>query len=263
VTLRITADVGYRRRRTSTTVLAGLDLRAEPGELTALLGPNGAGKSTLLRTVAGLQPPLAGSVRLAGADLAAMSPAARARAVAVVLTERVSPGLLTAHELTALGRYPHTGARGVLRAADEAAVATALASVGAGHLATRPVAELSDGERQRVLIARALAQQPQLLLLDEPTAFLDAPSRVGVTGLLRRLAREHGIVVVASTHDVEIALRVADQVWLLDRARRVRSGRPGELVENGTVGLAFDNDELRFDAVAGTFVTRSAAGTPG
>ncbi|GAA2540728.1 ABC transporter ATP-binding protein [Pseudonocardia hydrocarbonoxydans] len=245
--------VGHRR---GPAVLTGVTLDARPGELTALLGPNGAGKSTLLRTVAGLLPAVSGTVALDGADLLALSPAARARRVAVVLTERVDPGLLTAWELVALGRHPHTGARGTLRPADHAAVDAALVAVRASGFADRRVGRLSDGERQRVLVARALAQAPDLLLLDEPTAFLDAPSRVSVTGLLRRLARERGIVVVVSTHDVELALRVADRVWLLDRDGGVRSGPPAALVDGGAVGAAFDSDELRFDAGSSTFVMR-------
>ena len=246
------ASVGYRRR----AVLSGVDVRARPGELTALLGPNGAGKSTLLRTVAGLQPLLAGTVTLDGTDVGSLSPELRARRVAVVLTERIVPGLLNAWELAALGRHPHTGRNGALRPADRKVVGEALAAVGAAHLAARPVGELSDGERQRLFVARALAQEPQLLLLDEPTAFLDAPSRVAMTGLLRRLARKRRIVVVTSTHDVEIALRVADHAWLLDRGHRVRSGPPADLVAEGAVGAAFDSDELRFDATVGTFVLR-------
>lgn len=162
----------------------------------------------------------------------------------------------------ALGRHPHTGARGTLRAAGHAAVDGALAAVRATPFADRRVARLSDGERQRVLLARALAQEPELLLLDEPTAFLDAPSRVAVTGLLRRLARDRGMVVVASTHDVELALRVADRVWLLDRDGATPSGPPAELVADGALGRAFDSDELRFDAGAGTFVMREPV-TPG
>lgn len=257
MTLRLhDLTVGHRR---GPDVLRGVDLRAAPGELTALLGPNGAGKSTLLRTVAGLLPPVRGGVSLDGTDLAGLTPAARARRVAVVLTERVDAGLLTARELVALGRHPHTGARGTLRTADHTAVDDALAAVRATPFADRRVARLSDGERQRVLIARALAQAPDLLLLDEPTAFLDAPSRVGVTGLLRRLARDRGIVVVVSTHDVELALRVADRVWLLDRDGGTRSGRSAELVADGALGRAFDGDELRFDADTGTFVMREPA----
>ncbi|MDN5748085.1 MAG: ABC transporter ATP-binding protein [Pseudonocardia sp.] len=243
-------DVGHRR----VPVLSDIHLHAEPGELTVLLGPNGTGKSTLLRTVAGLLPPLRGAAALHGTDLTALRPEQRARRVAVVLTERVDAALLTARELVALGRHPHTGARGTLRPRDHTAVDDALHAVRACPLAHRRVARLSDGERQRILIARALAQDPELLLLDEPTAFLDAPSRVAVTGLLRRLAHERGMVVVASTHDVELALRVADRAWLLDRDGGVRSGPPAELVVDGAVGRAFDSDELHFDAAAGTFV---------
>ncbi len=244
--------VGHR----NVPVLTDVDLHAAPGELTVLLGPNGAGKSTLLRTVAGLLPALGGSAALHGTDLLSLAPASRARRIAVVLTERVEAGLLTARQLVALGRHPHTGAGGTLRAADHTAVDDALAAVRAEHLAGRRVGRLSDGERQRVLVARALAQDPELLLLDEPTAFLDAPSRVSVTGMLQRLARERGMVVVASTHDVELALRVADRAWLLDRTAGIRSGRPAELVADGAVGRAFDSDELSFDPAAGTFVMR-------
>ena len=257
-------SVGYRSgRRSSRTVLAGVSARAAAGELTVLVGPNGTGKSTLLHTVAGLLPPLAGSVSLDGADLAALPPAERARRLAVVLTERVEPGLLSVEDLVALGRHPHTGPTGALRAADRAVVAAAVEAAGAGQLAGRRVAELSDGERQRVLVARALAQEPAVLLLDEPTAFLDVSARVGLLGLLRRLARDDGLCVLVSTHDLEPALRVADQVWLLDRDGRLRTGPPEALVACGAVGEVFDAPGLAFDAVAGAFTIRPApGGTP-
>jgi iron complex transport system ATP-binding protein len=245
---------GHRHR----AVLAGIDLDAEPGTLTALLGANGVGKSTLLHTLAGLLRPLAGTVTLAGTDLTRLDARQRARRIAVVLTDRVEPGLLTARELVVLGRHPHTGAAGVLRAADHSAVDTALDAVGAAHLAGRRAAELSDGERQRLLVARALAQEPDLLLLDEPTAFLDAPARVAVTGLLRRVARERRIVVVASTHDVEIALRTADALWLVDRTGGVASGAPDALAAGGAIGKAFDADGLRFDPARRMFVVPDA-----
>jgi iron complex transport system ATP-binding protein len=255
-------SVGHRtgRRRPPRTVLAGACARAAAGELTVLVGPNGAGKSTLLHTVAGLLPPLAGTVRLDGADLAALPPAERARRLAVVLTERVEPGLLSVEELVALGRHPHTGPTGALRAADRAAVAAAVDAAGAGHLAGRRVAELSDGERQRVLVARALAQEPAVLLLDEPTAFLDVSARVGLLGALRRLAREDGLCVVISTHDLEPALRVADRVWLLDRAGGLRAGPPEALVAGGAVAEVFDAPGLAFDPAAGAFTVRTVAG---
>lgn len=253
-------DVGYRHgRRSGRTVLAGVEARARRGELTTLVGPNGTGKSTLLRTVAGLQPALGGHVLLDGADLLAMPPAERALRLAVVLTERVDAGLLSARELVAIGRHPHTGPGGTLRRADLDAVDAALDAVDAQHLADRRVAELSDGERQRVLTARALAQQPSALLLDEPSAFLDVSSRVALLGLLRTLAREQDLCVVVSTHDLELALRLADHVWLVDRAARLRTGTPEQLVADGAIAAVFDTDGLAFDAVTGTFAVRSAA----
>lgn len=256
--------VGYRTRPVrgrgaGRAVLSGLELDARAGELTVLLGPNGAGKSTLLRTLCGLLPPLDGRIRIGGADLARQPPAALARRLAVVLTDRVDPGLLSVRELAGLGRHPHTGFTGRLTAADHAAVEWSLKAVGAGHLADRPAAELSDGERQRVLTARALAQEPEVVLLDEPTAFLDVPSRVALTVLLRDLARDKGLTVVVSTHDLELALRVADAVWLVDRDSRVHTGAPEDLIRSGAVAAAFDADHLAFDPVSGSFGLRRTA----
>jgi len=250
--------VGYRR----TSVHTGLTGRARRGELTVLVGPNGAGKSTLLRTLACLQPPIAGTVRLDGTDLAGIAPMERARRLAVVLTDRVDVGLLSGRELVAIGRHPHTGPSGRLGPRDLAVVDDAIAAVGAGHLVGRRVAELSDGERQRVLTARALAQEPGLLLLDEPSAFLDVAARVALLGMLRDLARERHMGVVVSTHDLELALRLADHVWLLDRTG-LRCGSPEELVVNGAVAAVFDTPALAFDPVSGTFtLADGSAGRP-
>ncbi len=166
--------VGYRGRRgTRREVLAGLDLTLPAGELTCLLGANGSGKSTLLRTLAGMQAPLAGRVTLLGDDVTALEPRERARRLAVVLTDPVETGGLTGADLVALGRHPHTGWSGRLGPADRDAVDWALRATGAAPLAARPVGQLSDGERQRLLVARALAQQPAVLALDEPVAFVD------------------------------------------------------------------------------------------
>ncbi|MFJ7064018.1 ABC transporter ATP-binding protein [Streptomyces sp. NPDC101115] len=248
-----------RGRGAGRAVLAGLDLEARAGELTVLLGPNGAGKSTLLRTLCGLLPPLDGRIRIGGTDLGQTSPTALARRLAVVLTDRVDPGLLSVRELAGLGRHPHTGFTGRLTEVDHAAVEWSLKAVGAEHLADRPASELSDGERQRVLTARALAQEPEVVLLDEPTAFLDVPSRVALTVLLRDLARDKGLTVVVSTHDLELALRVADAVWLVDRESRVHAGAPEDLVRSGAVAGAFDADHLAFDPASGTFGLRRTA----
>ncbi|WP_218002053.1 ATP-binding cassette domain-containing protein [Microtetraspora malaysiensis] len=253
---------GYpaRRGHSARRVLDGLDATAPPGALTALIGPNGAGKSTLLRTMAGLQPGLAGRVRIDGVAVESVPAAALARRLAVVLTERDLPALLTARELAGLGRHPHTGFTGRLSAADGEIVTWALEAVHAGHLTDRPVTELSDGERQRVLVARALAQQPSAILLDEPTAFLDVTSRVALMGLLRRLARERDLTVVVSTHDLELALRVADRIWLLAPGGVLHAGTPEELTARGVIGAAFDGDELSFDPASGVFVLQAGSG---
>ncbi|MBP2706136.1 ABC transporter ATP-binding protein [Microbispora sp. RL4-1S] len=249
---------GYpgRRGHAPRRVLDGLAATAASGELTVLIGPNGTGKSTLLRTMAGLQPALGGRVLVDGGAVEAIPAPELARRLAVVLTERDVPALLTARELAALGRHPHTGFTGRLSAADHDVVAWALEAVHAAHLADRPVTELSDGERQRVLVARALAQEPSAILLDEPTAFLDVTSRVALMGLLRRLARDRGLAVVVSTHDLELALRVADRLWLLTPGGLLHTGTPEELTVAGLIGAAFDGDELSFDPASGVFVLR-------
>ncbi|MGM9694015.1 MAG: ABC transporter ATP-binding protein [Alloprevotella sp.] len=187
------------------------------GSLTALLGTNGAGKSTLLRTLAGLQPPLAGDILWQGSDLAALAPTERAKRLSIVLTVRPETGNLTVREVVALGRLPHRqGLWGSRNAeADAEAVERAMQLTATADWSERPVSRLSDGERQRVFIAKALAQETPLILLDEPTAFLDYPSRVELFVLLKRMANEMGKTVLLSSHDVELAAAHADRLLLL------------------------------------------------
>jgi iron complex transport system ATP-binding protein len=168
-------------------VTEGIDVSLRAGELTCLLGPNGAGKSTLMRTIAGMQPPLAGSVHIEGRDVRLMSARELARVVSVVLTDRAATGMLSAYALVALGRHPHTNWLGKLTDADHAVVRQAMAITGAAEFADRLVTELSDGERQRVMVARALAQEPRTMVLDEITAFLDLPRRVEIMSMLGQL----------------------------------------------------------------------------
>lgn len=238
--------VGYRRRRAQRLVLEHLDLCVHDGELVCLLGPNGIGKSTLLRTLARIQAPLGGAVEVGGIDLCQLGPEDLARRVGVVLTERVIVGALPASRVVELGRYPHLGWSGRLGARDRAVVQWAIEAVGAGHLAARDINELSDGERQRIMIARALAQEPQVLLLDEPTAFVDVPSRVELMGLLHHLARNEHVAIVASTHDLELALRLSDTVWLVAAGGRFFSGAPEDLVLAGHVAETFDAEGIHF-----------------
>jgi iron complex transport system ATP-binding protein len=246
-------DIGYRRRSRVRTVMGGLNLDLERGDLVCLLGRNGTGKSTLLRTIAGMQPPLAGSVQLGGKPIETLSRMELAARLSVVLTDRTSTGALTARRMVELGRYPHLGWSGKLDSEDLRAVDRALAHVGAEHLADRDSNELSDGERQRVMVARALAQEPVVLLLDEPTAFLDAPARVELLALLRRLARTEQLAIVVSTHDLDLALRLADALWLVTSDNRMQVGSPEDLVLSGRLASAFASSAVEFDAGERTF----------
>jgi iron complex transport system ATP-binding protein len=239
--------VGYRSRRRQRAVLEQVNLTARRGELVCLLGPNGIGKSTLLRTLARMQPALWGSVELGGADLRGISQIELARRLGVVLTERPLLEALPVRRIVELGRYPHSGWFGRITEHDRAVVQWAIDAVGAGHLAERDFAQLSDGERQRVMVARALAQEPVLLVLDEPTAFLDVPSRVELMGLLQRLTRDSGLAVVVSTHDLELALRSADVVWLVMPGGDLLVGAPEDLVLAGGFARAFEGRHIRFD----------------
>lgn len=238
--------VGYKSRRTSTVVLAGLNLSVKAGELVCLLGPNGTGKSTLLRTIAGIQPPLSGSVELDGIKIGQLSRMELARRLGIVLTERPMVGALSAYRLVELGRYPHLDWYGRLSPKDHDVVKRAIRAVAAEHLAIRDSNSLSDGERQRFMIARALAQEPSILLLDEPTAFLDVPSRVQVMGLLRRLARDEHLAIVVSTHDLELALRMADTLWLVAPGGKLHAGTPEDIILDGSLAEAFQAENIRF-----------------
>jgi iron complex transport system ATP-binding protein len=199
-----------------------------------------------------MQSPLRGSVTLMGDDIYALPAREMAKRVSVVLTERVNPGLLTASALVALGRHPYTDWSGRLSDHDETVVREALHSVGADALAGRQVGELSDGERQKVMIARALAQEPALLILDEPTAYLDLPRRVEMMQVLRALAHERGQAILLSTHDLDLALRSADRVWLMSSGE-VRAGAPEDLVLSGAFEAAFRAEGVSFDPQTGAF----------
>jgi len=255
--------VGYFLDKKAPRPVAGpLRLALWPGELVCLLGPNGAGKSTLLRTLAGLQPALSGRLDLGGRPLAAMGASERARQLSIVLTDRVDAGNLAVRELVRLGRHPHTGWLGSLSAHDEARVQAALEATGTGIFADRPVGELSDGERQKVLLARALAQDTPVVLLDEPTAHLDLPNRVSLMRLLHQLARTTGKAILLSTHELDLALQAADRVWLLPADGALCTGTPEDLVLSGAFAAAFAREGLAFDAGTGTFALHAPTGPP-
>jgi iron complex transport system ATP-binding protein len=246
--------IGYKTsRKTVRYVASDISVSLLAGELVCLLGPNGAGKSTLLRSLAGMQPPISGEVRLLGENIYHLQPQELAKHLSLVLTEKVDVGMLSAYTLVTLGRYPYTDWWGNLTPEDEAIVHWAIKSVGAVHLAQRQVSELSDGERQKIMIARALAQSPIVMLLDEPTAFLDLPRRVEIMQLLRQLARETNQAILLSTHDLDLALRLADKVWLLTANGILHVGAPEDLVLSGAFADTFRSEGVEFDMFSGEF----------
>jgi len=249
----IDLSIGYRNARRPDVVIANnINLGLKRGRLVGLLGPNGVGKSTLLRTLAGMQKPLSGQVMLAGQDATQIPARTLAKHMSVVLTDRPNVGLMNGYALVALGRHPYTDWTGNLSSYDEAMVRWAVDAVNARDIADQPVIELSDGQRQKLMIARALAQETDLILLDEPTAFLDLPHRVEIMGLLKALAQETNRAILLSTHDLDLALRSCDRLWLMGQ-RQIHTGTPEDLVLSDAFEATFHSDGLTFDKRTGTF----------
>ena len=247
-------SIGYTTKHGVRVVAEGINGAIRSGELTCLLGPNGVGKSTLLRTLSAFQPLLAGDVMISHpltsqlAPLSSYSDKELSKLIGVVLTEKPDVRNMTVRELVSLGRSPYTGFWGTCSKEDLRIVDEAIDMVGIGELSRRPVHTLSDGERQKVMIAKALAQQTPVIFLDEPTAFLDYPSKVEVLQLLRRISREAEKTIFLSTHDVELALQLADTLWLMSKtspstgsgtvegAGPMAIGSPKELAASGNLG---------------------------
>ena len=236
-------------------VVDAVSLTLERADFVCVIGRNGAGKSTVMRTISGLQPALSGSAFLQGRSIRAMSAQERAQAVSVVTTDRVSsPGLL-ARDVIELGRQPYTDWRGRLSTEDRDIVLEAMQQAGAEVLSPKPFDSLSDGERQRVMIARALAQTSKIMVLDELTAFLDLPGRVEVMALLRRHARETGKIVLLSSHDLELSLELAGQLWIVDQGQ-LSFGDADTLIAEGAIEAAFNNQDVSFDPSRRRFAMR-------
>jgi iron complex transport system ATP-binding protein len=247
-------EIGYKTKKQTNSVAANLNATICGGELTCLLGANGVGKSTLLRTLSGFQPKLAGDIFIHGKEIDSYSDKALSRIVGVVLTEKVSVRDMSVTELISLGRSPYTGFWGRLNESDEAIVQASLSLIKIEALANRPVQTLSDGERQKVMIAKALAQETPVIFLDEPTAFLDFPSKVEIMRLLHRLSRQTGKTIFLSTHDLELALQIADKLWLMDAKKGFTIGKPDELKENGSLENFFQCEGVVFDRQTGLFL---------
>lgn len=281
-------SIGYASGRGRRVVVDDIDTSLFAGELTCLIGSNGVGKSTLLRTLAGFQPALGGDIQLLDSNdfsssrsvsssssefsssekmsspsyrsLRSCTPRELARKIGVVLTGKPDVAAMRVEEMLAIGRSPYTNFWGRLSPSDQAAVEDALALVGVAQLRHRQFHTLSDGEKQKVMIAKALVQQTDIVLLDEPTAFLDYPSKVEVMQLLRRFAHELSKTILLSTHDLELVLQVADKLWLLDGGGETTGiqgaenkncqlvvGTPRQLADDGHLSRFIDRDGIWFD----------------
>lgn len=240
-------SIGYRLRGGDKVVAAGINASLHAGELTCLIGANGAGKSTLLKTLAAFLPKLGGSIYIKDKEVADYTNRELSQLVGVVLTSRPEAENMTAEEVVGLGRTPYTGFWGTLGADDRRIVTESMEQVGVAHLATRTVTTLSDGERQKVMLAKALAQQTPIIILDEPTAFLDYPSKVDTLLLLTRLSHKTGKTVFMSTHDLELALQTADRLWLMPGNGHVITGTPRELADSGDLSAFIERRGIEFD----------------
>lgn len=231
----------------SRTLIEHASAHFECGRMTALLGRNGTGKSTLLRAIASLGEVQGGVIEIGGRDLCDLSNAELARMVAFVNTERVSVEAMTAYDLVAVGRSPYTDWSGRLRGSDHEAIERSIRIAGVEHLADRYVDTLSDGECQRVMIAKALAQDTPAILLDEPTSYLDMPNRYELCTLLGRLAHDEGKCVLFSTHELDIALTLSDNIALVDTPQLLYMPTR-EMIASGSIERLFDSPYIRFDA---------------
>lgn len=255
--------IGYAQKNNTKVVASGINATLHSGRLTCLIGANGIGKSTLLRTLSAFQPPLSGEIFIDNESpipLSTLTDKQLSRLIGVVLTEKPDVQNMTVFELVGLGRSPYTGFWGRLNEDDKEVVKESLRLVGIESLQDRLIQTLSDGERQKTMIAKALAQQTPVIYLDEPTAFLDYPSKVEMLTLLRHLARETGKTIFLSTHDMELALQIADELWLMtaespsnnglcqsQKETTLIIGTPRELAANGSLSHFIDRPGLHFD----------------
>lgn len=247
-------SIGYKEKGKCKLIAKHINATLNSNELTCLLGANGAGKSTLLRTLSSFLPKIEGEIHILNKEIEAYTDKELSRLVSVVLTERCDLRNITVKELVGLGRNPYTNFWGNLDKSDRQVVEKSLCLVRMESFADRMVETLSDGERQKVMIAKALAQETPIIILDEPTAFLDFPSKVEMMQLLNRLSRETNKTIFLSTHDLELALQIADKLWLMERKHNSLSiGTPEDLALNGELSRFFSGKGISFDAETGLF----------
>lgn len=250
-------SIGYKTNRKTHILHDTLNLSLHDGELVCMIGPNGSGKSTLLRTLCGLQPALSGNIFINGKDLDHLNMTERSKLLSIVLTEKTAVDHITVEEIVALGRYADTNWLGSLHEQDQEMIDSSLQMVGLNNFEDRFYGTLSDGEKQRAFIAKALASNAPIMLLDEPTAHLDIPNRVEIMTLLRKLTREKHQSVLVSTHDLDLVIQLADEIWLLGNNNVVLCTTPEEAIASGVLNNYFGNNSVEFHPEYERFVIKS------
>jgi iron complex transport system ATP-binding protein len=250
----IDLTIGYKRGKKTFEVQKNLNLQAVKGEMISLIGPNGCGKSTLLRTLCGLQNTLGGRILVQGVVLDKISLSDRSKLFGLVLTDPVRLGYITVKQMVSMGRHPYTTFSGKLNREDEQHIEESMVAVHLEQFSDRLVGELSDGEHQRVMIAKALAQDTPFILLDEPTSHLDLPNRVEMMLLLRKLAHEMQKIILISTHEIDLAIKLSDKIWLMNLNKCLETGTPGELMKNQQIQSLFHSESFGFEAETGHII---------
>ena len=243
-------------------LIENLCMHVRRGEIMTLIGPNGAGKSTILKTLARQLTPMAGAVYLDKQALGQMAEKELAQRLAIVTTERIDPELMTCRDIVSTGRHPYTGRLGLLRAEDRTIVENALAQVHAGELAELPFAQVSDGQRQRVLLARALCQQPDVILLDEPTSFLDIHHKLELLDILKNLVRQQRLAVVMSLHELDLAQRVSDTVVCVEKSGALRMGPPEQIFTEENIRALYGLTQESYNPLFGCAELPPVQGEP-
>ena len=244
------------------TLIRDITIDVEKGEIVTLIGPNGAGKSTILKSITRQLKTIAGTVTIDRSDLKRLSLKELATRMAVVLTERMKPELMTCRDIVATGRYPYTGRLGILTAEDEAKVDSAMEAVHALELSDRDFNAISDGQRQRILLARAICQEPEIIILDEPTSFLDIRHKLELLSILRGMAKEKGITVIMSLHEIDLAQKVSDKILCVKGETIDTYGTPEQVFEEENIRALYDIEQGFFDPCFGSIELPRPVGEP-
>ncbi|HLF34920.1 MAG TPA: ABC transporter ATP-binding protein [Cyclobacteriaceae bacterium] len=245
---------GYASGKQKKIILSHIQIEIFPGEIVCLAGANGIGKSTLLKTLAGLLPPVSGSIMLKGKPVVSYTRQEIARLISVVLTTRIPIGNLRAREVVALGRYPYTNWLGLHSAEDEEKIKIAFGMTGTRELESMLIYELSDGQLQKIMVARALAQDSEVILLDEPTAHLDLHNKISIMKLLKDLSSKTGKGILVATHELELAFQVSDRLILIRENGTLESGTPEDLILKGSIDSFMNYSSVIFDKSSGKFL---------